>query len=157
MANIKYIDYGGEIHMSIFLDLRTSQGTRSGAVSNTATSPDYVAGIGLQVDTGTDIRVDLEATFGVKAGSDDTTFTATVNRYTDAANITTFSLGTPVFTQKFLLEQSGDTSAFSLSAADIVATAPASKQLSYALYISADKSGSTYQGQQNLIGTANAD
>jgi hypothetical protein len=141
--------------MPTFLDLRTAQGTRATAVSVTALAPDYVAGIGLQVNSATNIRVDLEATIGVTSAVANNILTISILRYTDPTLITTFASGTVAYTQSFQIPAAGLADAVSLSAADIVASAPAGGILAYAIYVSAT-GAATYQGLQNLIGTAAA-
>jgi hypothetical protein len=151
--------------MPTFLDVRTSQGTKAGVVSTTPLA-DYVAGIGLIVNTATNIRVDLEATVGVlqPISLTGSSITLTVER-TTVAGLTTPGAGTPVFTQTFGIPPIAIITpfTFSLSAADIVpaATDPgAPGQLTYALFASTAAAGllaPTYNGLQNLIGTAAGD
>jgi hypothetical protein len=152
--------------MPAFLDIRTSQGTRSGAVSTVIAAPDYVAGIGLQIDNATNIRVDLEATIGViSIGSipDDivllNSITVTIVR-TTIANITNFALGVPVFTQTFGIPNITVLTpfTFSVSAADFNPPIADLGQITYALFVSSTTEviPTIYNGAQNLIGMAAA-
>lgn len=141
--------------MATFLDLRTSQGSRAGAVSTTAAAPDYVAGIGLNVGTAASVRVDLEATLGIiNTTTGGSNLTVTIRRYTNPGDITNFALGVPVYTQTFNKPSVFVPDAFSLSAADIAPGSPTGL-LAYGLFVSVDAGhGTNYQGLQNLIGAA---
>jgi len=151
--------------MPTFLDQRTSQGARAGTVS-TDPAADYIGGIGLIVNSATNIRTDLQATIGILqpislTGSSLTLF---IER-TTVANLTTPGAGTEVFRQTFGIPSVTIATpfTFSLSAADIApaATDPdAPGQLTYALFATTDAEGifaPTYNGLQNFNGAAAAD
>jgi hypothetical protein len=135
-----------------FLDLRTSQGPKIGPVSTLAATPDYIAGIGLAVGSAANIRVDLEASVGVTSIVNNTLVISVV-RHTNPGDLGNFASGTVVYSQGFGIPTFMTATTFSLSAADLPST-PASGQLNYALYASATLAGTSYQGTQNLIGTA---
>jgi hypothetical protein len=143
--------------MATFLDLRTSQGNRSGLTVGT-TAPDYVAGIGLQVNNATNIRVDLEATVPITsaAATGATSITISIRRYTDPSIINDPAQGVQVYSQAFPITQA-TSAVFSLSAADIT-TASATGILAYGLFVLANgTAGSTTysaSGIINLIGNA---
>jgi hypothetical protein len=148
--------------MSTFLDLRTSQGIRTGAVSTNGATPDYVAGLGLQVDAGTNVRVELNGTIGVFItdiiiGQ----LTFIVKQYTDPAQIGNFGEGVEVFRQTAALTPpiANLRDIVSFSAADIVTLAPPTGILAYALFVFVQGAAPgviSYQGQQNLTAVATA-
>jgi hypothetical protein len=139
--------------MAVLLDLRTSQGPKTGPVSTVAITPDYIAGIGLFVDSAPNIRVDLEASVGVSSIISNALVLSVV-RHTLPGDLGNFGSGIPVYSQTFNIPTIVTATTFSLSAADYLPPTPGTGLLVYGLYASATFTGTTYQGTQNLIGTA---
>lgn len=83
--------------MPTFLDLRTSQFAPGGTLSTNPAAPTFLGGIGLVVGDATNIRVDLNATVNVSAGSA-ATITILVCRNLPAATISTFNPGNVIYT-----------------------------------------------------------
>jgi hypothetical protein len=135
-----------------FLDLRTCQGGKTGVITTVAATPDYICGIGLATGVVANIRVDLEASVGVSSLVSNSLVISVV-RHINPLDFGNFSSGTVVYSQTFSIPAIITATTFSLSAADLP-PAPASGQLNYALYVSATLAGTSYQGTQNLIGTA---
>jgi hypothetical protein len=136
-----------------FIDLRTSQGPRAVAIP---TTPDYVAGIGLSVGAATGIRCDLEASVGVNDTTSGSNFLIQVVRQSSSNALGTFEAANVIYSQSFGLSTATTITTFSLSAADfnVPATFSTNGILAYGLYVNASALGATYQGLQNLIGTA---
>jgi hypothetical protein len=137
-----------------FLDLRTCQGTKTGSVTTVPTTPDLICGIGLVTGTVGNLRVKLEASVGVSSTINNSLVISVV-RHINPGDFGNFGSGTVVYSQTFgfCLCLTVSTTTFSLCAADLT-SAPASGQLNYALYASAEFAGTSYQGTQNLIGIA---
>jgi hypothetical protein len=134
------------------LDLRTCQGEKTGTVTTTTATPDYLCGIGLATGNVSNIRVDLEASVGVSSTVNNSLVISVV-RHINPGDFGNFSSGAVVYSQTFGIPAIITATTFSLSAADLP-NPPASEQLNYALYVSASLTGTSYQGTQNLNGCA---
>jgi hypothetical protein len=142
--------------MSVFLDLRTSQG--SSTASLTAGTPAFAGAIGLQILNATgNIRVALEVTVGIAQGAiSSNTITLQILRNISSDSISsTYKSANVVHSRTFTIS-AGTTSILTYAAAD---NQPASSstepgQINYSLWVTASGAAASFHGPQVLIGTA---
>ncbi len=120
--------------MPTFLDLRTSQFAPGGTLSTNPAAPTFLGGIGLVVGDATNIRVDLNATVNVSAGSA-ATITILVCRNLPAATISTFNPGNVIYTTTESVP-AGQAETIGINVADFQPTTSPTEpgQVNYALF-----------------------
>lgn len=142
--------------MSVFLDLRTSQG--SSTASLTAGIPAFAGAIGLQIlNAAGNIRVALEATVGIAQGAiGSNTITLQVLRNIPSDIISsTYKSGNVIHSRTFTIP-AGTTSILTFAAADNQPGASPTEpgQINYSLWVTASGAAASFHGPQVLIGTA---
>jgi hypothetical protein len=145
--------------MTAFLDLRSSQGSSTAAL--TAGIPIFAGAIGLQVAGVTaNIRVQLAETVGISQSAvNSNTFIIQILRNipVDAIN-TTYHSANVIYSQTFAVP-ADTTTALSLAAADFNPPSSPSEpgQINYSLWVTSSGAGAAFNGPQTLIGMAAAD